>query len=262
MKLDEAFDTAVSRPVSRALAPRFFRAGFSADQVSLVALAFGIGAGVAFTLDGIWPFIGGLLLVGMVIIDCTDGEVARLSPPSDKPWRGRIMDGMADLGTVLAVHLGMWGALMNHGVQVGSHQLSGLELLLLVALAFVSLSWKSSVLDDVKQRLRPSSVDRDLDRYRDQDKTFIETILYKLLVFYVGNAEKLAGHGRPGGAQVFRQVSHVGPTHHLVGIALAAMAEPFIANAFLAYLFVVLVPGNVYMWTVMYRARRSNFAQI
>jgi len=262
MKLDEAFDIVVSRPVSRALAPRFFRAGFSADQVSLIALAFGLGAGVAFTLDGIWPLIGGVLLIAMVITDCADGAVARLYPPSDKPWRGRIMDGMADLGTVLAVHIGMFVVMVNQGVNIGGRQVSAIELFILVALAFVSLSWKSSVLDDVKQRLRPASVDSKLDRYRDQDKTLIENVLFKLLVFYVGNSEKLAGHGRPGGPQVFRQVSYVGPTHHLVGIALAAIAAPFVPHAFLAYLFVAVVPSNIYMWTIMHRARRQNLIEI
>jgi hypothetical protein len=262
MQLDEAFDAIVSRPLARAVARPFHRGGFTADQVSLIALAFGLGAGFAMGSEGWWPVLGGFLLVGMVILDCADGEVARLSPPSDKPWRGRIFDGMADLGTVLAVHVGMLVAMMRDGVHVGGHQVSGWELGLLVVAGFMSFSWKSSVLDDVKQRLRPSSVDRDLARWADQPKTLVERALYRLLVIYVANAERLTGHGRPGGEHVFRLVSHVGPTHHLVAIAIAGVAQPWMPNAYLTYFLATIIPGNLYLWSVLARERRRALAGI
>ena len=107
MVLDEHFDASVSRPMARWLAKILHRRGFSADQVSIIAMGLGVSGGLCFTGEGLWPVLGGLLLLGMVITDCADGEVARLNPPSDKPWRGRILDGMADLGTVLAVHVAM-----------------------------------------------------------------------------------------------------------------------------------------------------------
>jgi phosphatidylglycerophosphate synthase len=260
MKLDEAFDLVVSRPLAKAVAPRFHRAGFSADQVSLLALVCGVGAGLGLATGGMWAILGGLLLVAMVVIDCADGEVARLYPPSDKPWRGRIMDGIADLGTVLSVHVGMYIVLTRDGLSVGSHALSNLEIALLVVLGFMSFSWKSSVLDDIKQRLRPVSVDRDLARYRHQEKTLVERFLYWLLVQYVASAERLTGDGRPGGAQAFRLVSHVGPTHHLVAIAVASVISAFVPNAFLAYLFATIIPGNLYLWAVLHRERRRALA--
>lgn len=261
MQLDEGFDRLVSRPVARASAPVLRRLGFTADQISMIALAFGLGAGVCLASGGLWPVLGGLLLIAMVITDCADGEVARLSPPSDKPWWGRILDGMADLGTIIAVHAGMLVAMSQQGLIIGGHQVSVYELAGLTVLGIFSLSWKSSVLDDVKQRLRPGSVDGDLARYRDQDKSFIENIFYKLLVFYVANAEKLTGQGRPGGEHVFRAVAHVGPTHHLVAIAIAGMLYPIAPNAFLTYLFLTIVPGNLYLWTLLYRERRRIVAR-
>lgn len=262
MALDEGFDTHVSRPVARWIARPFHAAGFTADQVSLIALASGLGAGFAMGSDGFWPILGGVLLIAMVILDCADGEVARLYPPSDKPWRGRIYDGMADLGTVIAVHVGMLVALVREGINVSGHRVSGWELALLVIAGFISFSWKSSVLDDVKQRLRPNSVDRDLGRWADQPKTMIENMLYRLLVFYVAQAERLTGHGRPGGEHVFRLVAHVGPTHHLIAIALAGLAEPFLPNAYLTYFIATIVPGNLYLWLVLHRERRRGLLGI
>jgi len=254
--LDERFDVAVSRPTARWMAKYFHRHGFSADQVSLIAMGCGILAGVLFTSSGLWPMLGGLLLVAMVVIDCADGEVARLGPPSDKPWRGRMFDGIADLGTVLSVHIAMVIVLANAHIDIGGHILTPIECLLLVVLGFASFSWKSSVVDDIKQRLKPSSIDRDLTKYADQKKTLFERLLYRLLVDYVKTAEKLTGSGRPGGYDVFRLAALVGPTHHLVAMAIAGAFTPFAPTMFLTYLLITIIPGNLYLWAVLARARR------
>jgi len=256
--LDERFDVAVSRPTARWMAKYFYRAGFSADQVSLVALGCGVLGGVLFTSSGLWPVLGGLLLIGMVIVDCADGEVARLGPPSEKPWRGRMFDGFADLGTVLSVHIAMVIVLSQAHIDIGGHILTPFECFLLVVLGFASFSWKSSVVDDVKQRLKPVSVDKDLSKYADQDKTAFERLLYFFLVRYVQTAARMTGRGRPGGYDVFRQVAVVGPSHHLVAIAVAGMLTPLVPTMFLTYLMLTIGPGNLYLWAVLARARRDH----
>ncbi|MFO0749956.1 MAG: CDP-alcohol phosphatidyltransferase family protein [Myxococcota bacterium] len=256
--LDERFDIAVSRPTARWMAKYFYRAGFTADQVSLVAMGCGILAGVLFTNGGYWPMLGGLLLIGMVVIDCADGEVARMSPPSDKPWRGRMFDGFADLGTVLSVHIAMVIVLANARIDIGGHVLSTVECFLLVVAGFASFSWKSSVVDDIKQRLKAGSIDKDLSKYADQEKTAFEKLLYWTLVNYVRTAERMTGNGRPGGYDVFRQVAVVGPSHHLVAMAVAGMLTPIAPTIFLTYLMLTIGPGNLYLWAVLSRARRAH----
>lgn len=256
--LDERFDVSVSRPLARWMARHFFRLGFTADQVSMIAMGCGVSAGVAFMSGGLWPMLGGLLLLAMVVIDCADGEVARLSPPSDKPWRGRMLDGMADLMTVLSVHIAMVVVLTRDGLVIGGHPFGLFESFVLVVLGFLSFSWKSSVVDDIKQRLRPSSVDKDLSRYVDQEKTLFERFLFLSLQTYVKNAARLTGHGRPGGYEVFQQVAIVGPTHHLVAIAIAGILSPLAPNVFLTYLLLTIGPGNLFLWAVLHRARRRE----
>jgi len=256
--LDERFDIAVSRPTARWMAKYFYRMGFSADQVSLVAMGCGVLAGFLFTSSGYWPMLGGVLLVAMVVIDCADGEVARMSPPSDKPWRGRMFDGIADLGTILSVHVAMLVILAAARIDINGHILSPLECLLLVVGGLVSFSWKSSVVDDVKQRLKEGSVDRDLSKYAAQDKTLFERFLYWLLVSYVAQAEKLTGKGRPGGYDVFRQVALIGPTHHLIAMAICGALTPIAPTMFLTYLLLTIGPGNLYLWAVLRHARRAE----
>lgn len=257
MVLDERFDASLSRPLAKRMARHLFRWGFSADQVSMLAAFFGVLAGVCFTGGGLWPALGGLLLFAMVVTDCADGEVARLSPPSDKPWRGRMLDGFADLATVLSVHVAMAIVLARSGIVIGGHTLGLLEVLLLTAAGFFSFSWKSSVVDDIKQRLKPHSVDRDLAAYAEQDKTLFERVLYWALVNYVRTAARVTGQGRPGGYETFRLVAMVGPSHHLVAIALAGLLTPLAPTVFLTYLLLTIGPGNLFLWAVLHRARRA-----
>jgi len=260
MVLDERFDASLSRPIAKWMARHLFKLGYTADQVSMLAAGFGVSGGLCFTGGGLWPVLGGLLLLAMVVTDCADGEVARLSPPSDRPWRGRMLDGVADLATVLSVHVAMVIVLMRSGIVIGGHALGPFEILLLAVAGFVSFSWKSSVVDDIKQRLKPVSVDRELDKYRDQRKSFGEKILWCMLTNYVRIAEHLTGHGRPGGYEAFRQVAVVGPSHHLVAIALFAMLTPLAPTMFLTYFLLTIGPGNLYVWAVLVRARRAEVA--
>lgn len=258
MILDERFDASLSRPIARWMARHLHRWGYTADQVSILGAGFGVSAGLCFTGSGLWPVLGGLLLLAMVVTDCADGEVARISPPSDKPWRGRMLDGFADLSTVISVHVAMVIVLSRSGIVIGGHAFGTFEALLLAVAGFVSFSWKSSVVDDIKQRLKKASVDRDIMKYKDQDKTFIERILWWSFVNYVRTAERLTGHGRPGGYDTFRLVAVVGPSHHLVAIALAGMLSPLAPNLFLTYFLLTIGPGNLYLWAVLARARRAE----
>jgi len=258
MVLDEAFDASLSRPIARRMARHLYRWGYTADQVSMLAAGFGVSAGLCFTGGGLWPVFGGLLLLAMVVTDCADGEVARLAPPSDKPWRGRMLDGVADLATIVSVHIAMAIVLARSNIMIGGHSLGIFEVLLLTAAGFASFSWKSSVVDDIKQRLRKSSVDREIDKYVDQKKTLFEKLLWWMFINYVQTAARLTGQGRPGGYETFRLVAAVGPSHHLVAIAVAAMLSPVAPTLYLTYFLLTIGPGNLFLYAVLARARRAE----
>lgn len=256
MALDETFDEHISRPIAASLGRTFHRWGLSANQVSVVALVCGVSAGVCIAGTGLWPLLGGILLIAMVILDCADGYVARLQPPSDKPFVGRMIDGYADLGTILAVHVGMIVHLANAGLNVGGHQLSTLEIVILGVLGVASLTWTSSIVDDLKNRLKPHSADHDVDKYADMEMTWFERFLFGSWKNYVASIKRFSGAHRPGGYDVFRAAQWVGPTHHLVGVAIAAMCVAWMPTAYFTYLLVAIVPANLFMVAILARARR------
>jgi hypothetical protein len=256
MVLDETFDAVVARPLARPLARFFRRRGWSADQVTLLAAACGVGSGVALAFSGLWPLVGAALLVTMVILDCVDGEVARLGGGSNKPWRGRMIDGYADLATLLAVHVGM--AVHLYGVTLpGSYQVGLIDVLLLTVLGMAGLTFCSSIVDDVKQRLKPGSVDYDLERFEAQVDGPLERFLFASYKSYVRNNERMCGDGHPGGYALYRQIRHTGPTTHLVAIAVAGCCVGWTPVAYTIYLLLSIIAGPLFLWFSLTRARRG-----
>jgi phosphatidylglycerophosphate synthase len=82
--LESASDGWVDRYLNRQLSPwfsrRFLRVPLTPNQVTLMAFAIGLLAALSFA-HGSWlgGVVGGLLLQWSAVIDCCDGEVARLT---------------------------------------------------------------------------------------------------------------------------------------------------------------------------------------
>jgi phosphatidylglycerophosphate synthase len=80
MKLDGVVDRYLNRKVSPLLTRLFLRLGFSANAITVLSLIVGLMAAAVFTLGSYAAgILGGLLLQLSAIIDCCDGEVARLT---------------------------------------------------------------------------------------------------------------------------------------------------------------------------------------
>lgn len=55
--------------------------GWHPNAVTALMLVVGVAAGAVLALDGTWPFVAAFVLIQLqILLDCTDGEVAR--------WRG------------------------------------------------------------------------------------------------------------------------------------------------------------------------------
>lgn len=73
--MDKWFNSHFSLPISSRLVKTFL----TPNQVTLLGLLIGLGAGWLFSLGNYWGgLFGGILLVGTAIWDCCDGDVARL----------------------------------------------------------------------------------------------------------------------------------------------------------------------------------------
>jgi phosphatidylglycerophosphate synthase len=108
---DDGFlSTFLVRPLSRRVTPFAVRRGLAPSSVTAVALALGLLAALAYALAGtgrpvLWRVLGSVLLLGSLVVDCVDGEVARSTRTVSA--RGGWLDVGADRVKEYAVYAGL-----------------------------------------------------------------------------------------------------------------------------------------------------------
>lgn len=249
ISLDESFDAAVCRPLGKMVAQVFMRTTVTANQVSGMAALCGAAAGLAYAAPWPFPAYGAVLMFTMMVLDCADGEVARQRGGGG--WRGRILDGLADFVTAFAIHLGMLIHLARVGTQVYGYDLSPFQLFLIALGAGVSMTWRCGVVDDVKQRLKAHSIDRELADHADEPITLWDKFLYWSLTSYVRGIRRYSGKRRPGGYICFRRSQVVGPTHHHLAMVVAGFLVQYSPMVYMCFFFISLVPANLYLLMVL-----------
>ena len=87
------------------LLTRFFiRIGWKPNAVTLLSLLFGVAGGVFFYPQSAWLNLVGIIFeIIAVILDCSDGQVARITNSSSQ--LGRFLDGMTDTANFSAVYI-------------------------------------------------------------------------------------------------------------------------------------------------------------
>ena len=101
-EVEEVIDVYVHRPLAYILARLLLPLHVSADAVTALSIFAGIGS--AASLLASFPYHlqwGGFLLFLSAVLDCADGQLARMRGKSS--MFGRMLDGTADLITVSAV---------------------------------------------------------------------------------------------------------------------------------------------------------------
>jgi phosphatidylglycerophosphate synthase len=99
LEVEEPIDVYVHRPLGYVLARACFRLPVSPNAVTALSILFGIGAAGALLAS--FPRhmqLAGLLLFGSAVLDCADGQLARMRKTSSV--FGRMLDGSADFFTV------------------------------------------------------------------------------------------------------------------------------------------------------------------
>lgn len=248
--LDESFDALVCRPLGKRVALALLPSPITANEVTGTAALCGVASGVGFAMPWPGPFFGSLFLFVVMILDCADGELARLRGGGD--WRGRLLDGLADFVTAFSVHLGMLLYLQRTGVTVYGYDLSPRMLFFIAFAAGASMAWRCGVVDDVKQRLKDNSIDRDLAPV-DPNAGPVDRFLYRLFQAYIGNIRRYSGRRRPGGYTCFRRAQVVGPTHHHLMMVIVGLLVTVSPMAYFAF-FVLSIPANLYLMTVLWMA--------
>ena len=108
--MDGVVDRYVNRKVSRPLSRLFMQLRCSPNVITLLSMIIGLGGAACFATGSYWAGIAGALLFQLaVILDCCDGEVARLTFAESR--LGQALDLVSDNIVHVAVFAGIaWGA--------------------------------------------------------------------------------------------------------------------------------------------------------
>lgn len=109
---EEIMDLVIFRPISFVLVKAIYNTNITPNQISIVALVFGILSGILYGFGTYHFFI--LASASFFIcntLDCMDGQLARLKKNGTKI--GRVIDGFIDYITSISVFLGLGVAMTS-----------------------------------------------------------------------------------------------------------------------------------------------------
>lgn len=130
---DGVVDAYLNRKLSRPLTRLILRTPLTPNQVTAISCGIGLMGAACFWGDGyLWPILGGLLLQFSAVVDCIDGEIARVKF-LESPL-GAWLDITLDTVVHIAIFLGVGMAVWNQGGTTYAPLLGGA----LAAGAFVS----------------------------------------------------------------------------------------------------------------------------
>ncbi len=111
-EIEDVTNLYVIHPLSRVLVPWLARMGVRPNTVSLMGMAFGAGAALAYAHYEQWPMavLGFLLMVAWHVMDGADGQLARLTGQTSEI--GKVLDGLCDHVTFLLVYISLSVVLM------------------------------------------------------------------------------------------------------------------------------------------------------
>ena len=167
---DGQVDTYFNRKLSRPLTRRLLQTSLTPNQITALSCVVGLLGALCFSPGGYWgPLLGALFLQFSVVLDCCDGEVARVKF-LESPF-GDVLDIVCDTVVTIAIFVGMGVAVWKDGASSHALPLAGM-LVLGGSLAFplVTLAEKTEALgdhrggweDDLMKRLIASLTTRDV----------------------------------------------------------------------------------------------------
>jgi CDP-alcohol phosphatidyltransferase len=165
---EELVDLAFFRPLGYLFVKAFLPFPVTPNQVSLLAMAFGIAAGLCLARGTPKSYaIGGLLYGLSNVLDCSDGMLARIK--KNGTATGRMVDGVVDYVTGAAVFIGL-GIGLTRAVHAETLSLPA-NAWVLVAIAALSTAlhavfsdfFRNTYLDQRKSQA--AGVENELEKY-------------------------------------------------------------------------------------------------
>jgi len=146
-QVDTYFNRKVSRPITRWL----LRTPLTPNQVTLLSCIVGILGALCFFPGGYWgPVLGAFLLQFSVVLDCCDGEIARVkfmeSPLGD--WLDIVCDTIVSIAIFVGIGLAVWrDGTAQHALALASLLAVGG----ILSFPFVTLAEKTEAMGERRQ---------------------------------------------------------------------------------------------------------------
>lgn len=153
LEVEELLDLIFYRPLAFVFVKAIYPTNLTPNQITILALIFGVVAGaLIFFNNQIYLIIAGILLIIYDVLDCSDGQLARLKK-NGTPI-GRILDGVADYIVTITAYLGI-------GFGFASSSINPLSSWLLLILAGVSNIIHAIAVDYYRNRFLDYALNRE-----------------------------------------------------------------------------------------------------
>lgn len=269
LEVEEIFDLIFYRPLAFVFVKIVYQTKITPNQITWLALLLGIMAGILFaqgTSDGF--LIGALLLILYDVLDCSDGQLARLQ--NSGTLTGRIVDGFADYVVTVAAYIGI-------GIGYASQTNDPLFYWCLTVLAGISNAVHSLTLDYYRNQFLDYALDRksilgdDLEQYDDEynqlvvkgkwnlDRFLIWIYLkYSRLQLKFSDEKVISRQYDPGdyykkNKRIIHLWTYLGPTSELTFMIVCA-----ILNRWDIFLWGMISIANIYALLLYFMQRRIN----
>lgn len=165
-EVEEFVDLIIYRPLAFLLIKLIYNTRITPDQLTLAAIVMGLIGGLFYSF-GLQPSsnIGAVFFILFIILDCSDGQLARLKKNGSS--MGRLLDGIADYIVVSAIYI---------AIAIGYSQKDGQPLFILglLGLSGVSIIIQDMLVDFYRTRFldiinkRKNTFSEGIDAYREE----------------------------------------------------------------------------------------------
>ncbi len=264
---DEPLDAYVNRPLAELVVKAVVNTPITPNQLTFASLLLGTLAGVCIAVG--LPVAGALTLFASMVLDCSDGQLARARGGGSV--LGRIIDGYADYWVALVVHVGILVQVFRAHLVVAGHGVGALESFVFVLAAGTSMGVHAGFFDYYKHRYLAHTgrggPPEEPEMYLEEAERVRWSIVragLRLFAFYVRTQQGPAFHAAAAEARVtasdpirvarferengllVRLHGMTGPTMHNAAICVTCLVAPFVEHAFVWYCAFVLVAVNLY----------------
>lgn len=199
IEAEEIFDLYFYRPLAFLFVKAIYNTRITPNQLTLLSMLFGLLGGASYAFGSYAAFVVGAVLYCLYnILDCSDGQLARLKNNGTR--LGRVLDGIADYVVSVAVYAGI-------GIGFASNSDDPVFWWILTVAAGISNGAQSMIFDYYRSRFldyvleRVSTFEDGMESFREEyghlkrqkGKLFAKTVIW-IYLQYSFVQRKLTSH--------------------------------------------------------------------